>query len=189
MKRIGLAPSSTLRDEPSGSDSNESKSRGFTLIELPVVRKRGFTLIELLVVIAIIGILATVILVNLTGGRKAAQATAVLSYLKSVQTTAITCTDDGRLVSEPTNASTGGGNICSTTDALGDWSTLANYPNWKYLKAGATDKPTAMGATSFTATTSGFTYGAYKIDQPTTGGVNPNWFITCTLRSCNKQGF
>ena len=40
------------------------KKRGFTLIELPAVRKRAFTLIELLIVIAIIGILATVIVVS-----------------------------------------------------------------------------------------------------------------------------
>ena len=40
------------------------KNKGFVLIKLPVVRKRAFTLIELLIVIAIIGILATVIIVS-----------------------------------------------------------------------------------------------------------------------------
>lgn len=55
------------------------KSRGFTLIELPVVRKRvlnpersrrGFTLIELLVVMLIIGLLASMVIINVSNSRK-----------------------------------------------------------------------------------------------------------------------
>lgn len=39
------------------------KKSGFSLVELPVVRKRGFTLIELLIVVAIIGILTVLVVI------------------------------------------------------------------------------------------------------------------------------
>ncbi len=62
-------------------------SAGFTLIELPVVRKRergAFTLIELLVVIAVIAILAALVMPALSTAMLAADRAACVSQLKQI---------------------------------------------------------------------------------------------------------
>lgn len=47
---------------------------------------RGFTLIELLIVISILGILATLVVVNLSGARKSARDAERIDNLKTIQT-------------------------------------------------------------------------------------------------------
>lgn len=64
--------------------------RGFTLSELPVVRKRAFTLIELLVVIAIIAILATIVILNISSAVAKARYSKTLEAMSTLGRAAMT---------------------------------------------------------------------------------------------------
>ncbi len=72
-------------------------------------KKKGFTLIELLIVIAIIGILASIVLVSLNSSRTKARGAAFKSSVSSIIPAAIICEDSGYAL----DAYSAGAAVCS----------------------------------------------------------------------------
>jgi prepilin-type N-terminal cleavage/methylation domain-containing protein len=81
-------------------------------------KKKGFTLIELLIVIAIIGILASIVLVSLGSARDKARISSVKSSLSSIQPVGVICRDN---TSAGLVSANGGNNICNDSSVSGTY--------------------------------------------------------------------
>ena len=119
-------------------------------------KKKGFTLIELLIVIAIIGILASVVLVSINSARGKARKASAISSLSSIMGELTVCdNDEGEATASAPTSSTV---VCCTDDSC-DTAADGHSFTWPDLASTgfAYDAPTGSisgGDYVFTATNS-----------------------------------
>lgn len=109
--------------------------------------KKAFTLIELLIIVAIIGLLASAILVSIGQSRKNARINTAKTSLKSILPMVISCLDSKGPLIGPDSINNGGNTICGTVVG-GSWPVLAN--GYRYVNGNLTNPGTCF----FTVSTS-----------------------------------
>jgi len=94
--------------------------------------KSGFTLVEILLVIAVIGILSSVIMVGIGGVRKKARTSAALKTAESATAELAHCYLNDKPITPWTNNINGGGIICS---GAGEWPSLTHRCHYDIFNA------------------------------------------------------
>ncbi|TSD02350.1 MAG: Uncharacterized protein Athens071425_19 [Parcubacteria group bacterium Athens0714_25] len=178
--------------------------------------KKAFTLIELLIVIAIIGILASVVLVSLNSARQKTRDGAVLKMMRGVSASATLCLQERSTtitrINYPTNANS---KIICRDQATGvylptysDWPysgdldgngtyDLIDKYSWRYYYwctpgySGTTDPGSCGGYANGTCggnyATGEFCYAVYSGGANT--AANHAKAVWCTEKGCGKSGF
>ncbi|MDA3815036.1 MAG: type II secretion system protein [Patescibacteria group bacterium] len=88
-------------------------------------QRKGFTLVELMLVVAIIGILAGIVMVSLSGIRDKGEDSKILAELSATIQPMITCWSDGHQVFFPSGS--GSAAICSGFSEYGTWPRMDEY--------------------------------------------------------------
>lgn len=134
-------------------------------------KSKAFTLVELLIVVIIIGILATLIVMNFNGARTKAIDNSALTSLSEAAKASAACIAAGDAVQTPftgaSSAYVAGGAVCSPATVVdGKWPSLASYTGW-----------TVTANTTFDAT------------APVFAATATSKTISCTMAGCTKTGF
>jgi prepilin-type N-terminal cleavage/methylation domain-containing protein len=163
--------------------------------------KKGFTIIELLIIVAIIGILATVIMIIINSARDKAKDNAALDTMNSIRASAQACIVDTTLPQNRLGVNTAAfTSICLYDPGAGlanavsynDWPVLSN--NW-VLPNGQNNLYCSLGSTDGASCASGFgsTCGynnlTGKFCYRATNTTYVGKVIWCTETACYRGGF
>lgn len=93
---------------------------------------KGFTLVELLIVIAIIGILASVVIVSSSGGVEKSKQASAITTASSILPELVTCGDDNGYVTTTLNTTKEGTVVCWKSAALDGVTPADGHANTKW---------------------------------------------------------
>jgi type II secretory pathway pseudopilin PulG len=149
---------------------------------------QGFTVIEILIIIAIIGILVSVVLVSLMSGRDKAQDNSAFTSFKSLAAPAYMCLTSGENLTLP-NINY---NICSNPNAVSGsiWPEFVrtgwNYDDFLWCAPNLTYEflPSSCGV--YNNGTCGGDNGTGNFCFGVKKGSKSMW---CTINGCRKEGF
>jgi len=179
-------------------------------IKIIMLNKKAFTLIELLIIIAIIGILASVVLVSSNSAKRESKDAAVLTTMKSIQSAAFTCMASGRVARlgyyNVAGCSATAPNYCICWDNLmgpemGGWPSPSYYNTKGWDRTRWCDTTISLG--SFNAINYPTSCGNYSTDSSQTcggkwntpdfcffaqtlAGTNPPRYFVCTEEGCKS---
>ncbi len=156
-------------------------------------KKTGFTLVEVMVIVSVIGILSSVILVNMNGAKTTSRDKAVFGQITSTQGMAFKClsANSSYKLKDPAVA---GGDICSAGSAYSKWPTFVTESNWSYTvtanfnwcSVSHNSLTTAPSSCSPYSTTCGGNATSRSFCYMFKNGTKTIW---CTANGCGKSGF
>lgn len=166
--------------------------------------KKAFSLVEVLTTIAIIGILSSIVLVNLNGSKVKSRDRAVFTQIMSAQSVAYKCIRSSIpdvTLDSPISGAGAANTVCSTNSASAvagypDWPVLATNSGWTYsdstfhwCSTSSSLSTLPSGASISANYTDGSMGGARAIGRFCYRLTNGSKYIWCTQDGCAKQGF
>jgi len=165
-------------------------------------KDNGLTIVELLIVIAIMGIFASVVYASLSAGKKKTQAESILQSMSSIAPLAYKCLTKGTEAAKTTLSTPPGGSVCSGytgTPSFSAWPDISKS-NWSYSSFywcapgySGTDVPSSCspysdGSCGGDWTNKKFCY-LMKETASTNCSASDARCIWCTDNGCQKSGF
>ena len=134
--------------------------------------KKGFSLIELIIVIAIISILVTIVLANMSGGKQDALDSKAWEEMSAINAIAYKCVViNKQTLNTPNNSQVPTNSICSGGDTVSIWPSLPSSYTYGNVAsaAGTWYGYSVMASSGGNGSGGSATYGKYRIITCGTG--------------------